>query len=43
MVERLSFAISESAIWLMGERSPQAPTLPFSQTTGVTPAFSMAT
>ncbi len=35
--------ISSSAIWLMGARSPQAPTLPLLQTTGVTPLFSMST
>ena len=34
--------ISESAIWLIGARSPQAPTLPLLQVTGVIPALSSA-
>ena len=35
--------MSESASCAIGARSPQAPTEPFWQTTGVTPLFSMAT
>ena len=35
--------IISSAIWLIGARSPHAPTEPFSHTTGVTPRLSIST